>query len=78
MKPLNALKTGDRWDFVLNDCPKCPHCGDDFDIDVNEAYYLYDMSATDHEVICLGCDLLFSVVVDAKYSFTTDRQEDDE
>jgi hypothetical protein len=78
MKPLNALKTGDRWDFVLSEQPRCPHCGDLYDIHENEAWSLYDMQRDSNDVICMGCDLLFTVKTEATYSFSTDEQDSED
>ena len=34
---LSALKEGPSYRFSVNKQPKCPHCGEDFDIAKNEA-----------------------------------------
>lgn len=75
---LSALRKGDRWDFIHADVPKCPHCGEDFDISENEAWYVYDLSKDSHEVSCPSCDLDFTISVYAKFSFSTDSQDDDD
>ena len=71
---LTALIAGHSFDFVCNDKPKCPHCGEDFDIDESEAWFLYDEIET-HEVECADCNLSFSVNSIARWSFSTDKQE---
>lgn len=71
-----ALKKGGWMEFSSNSQPKCPHCGEDFDIRENEAWYLF--SEDDHEVECQSCDGEFKVISSANWSFSTDEQEDDE
>ena len=72
---ISALKNGDHLAFVANDSPKCPHCGEDFDIHANEAWSLYDENEQ-HEVECPSCLNLFQVTSSARWSFSTDEQED--
>lgn len=72
LKALNASRSGE---FVANSSPKCPHCGEDFDIEKNDAWRLYDESTT-HEVCCPDCDQSFSVNASARWSFSTDEQEE--
>lgn len=71
-----ALKAGHFTDFFANSKPKCPHCGDDFDIRENEAWELYDENGP-HEIECNSCRLPFSVSSSASWSFSTDEQEED-
>lgn len=74
---LTALKDADHSsEFWGNNQPKCPHCGNDFDIEYNEAWHLYEEG--DHEVECNSCDLMFSVAVRVTFSFSTDEQEEDD
>lgn len=75
LKPLAALHRGGAFDFSVNKKPKCPHCGDDFDIDANEAWFLYDENET-HTVVCRLCENEFQVNSHARWSFSTDEQED--
>lgn len=72
-----ALKAGRSLEFSANSSPKCPHCGDDFDITNNEAWFLYDDNET-HTVECRRCENEFQVNSHARWSFSTDEQEDDE
>lgn len=72
---LAALSTGPGHQFSANDQPKCPHCGEDFDVAANEAWHLYNENDT-HEVECTNCDLEFSVNASATWRFSTDEQED--
>lgn len=72
---LYALNKGHSLEFVSNKMPKCPHCGDDFDIDTNEAWFLYDDNDT-HVVECRRCENEFTVSSTARWSFSTDEQDD--
>lgn len=76
-KPFEALDAADRIDFWGNDKPKCPHCGADFDIADNEAWYLYSEDGP-HEVECPSCDLEFQISSIANWTFSTDEQERDD
>lgn len=72
-----ALKKGPSYDFYGNSDPKCPHCGEDFNIRENEAWYLYNDNEN-HSVQCSSCSVEFSVNSIANWSFSTDEQDDDE
>lgn len=69
-----ALKSGDWDDFSYTDAPKCPHCGDDYDISNNETWRLYEEG--EHDVTCPSCDKDFSVSAHVTYAFSTDTQAD--
>jgi len=69
-----ALLAGDWYQFTGNKQPKCPHCGDDFDIKAEEEWRLYDENIT-HDVTCPSCDLEFQVSSIASWLFSTDEQE---
>lgn len=71
---FNALREGNSWEFHAQKSPKCPHCGQQFDIQAREAWELY--SEGDHEVVCLTCSLPFTVTSVATFTFSTDDQED--
>lgn len=73
---LSALSSRHSLDFCANKAPKCPHCGDDFDIQEGEAWELYDEHRT-HEVECPNCNLGFRINSIAQWSFSTDEQEED-
>ena len=77
MEKFKALLTGHSMDFWGNSKPKCPHCGDDYDIGENEAYHLYDDDES-HDVECPACDKLFTVVTSVRYTFHTDEQDIEE
>ncbi|MBB4192824.1 hypothetical protein [Rhizobium aethiopicum] len=70
-----AALDADGWlEFTANKSPKCPHCGDDFHIADNEAWFLYDENDT-HEVECPSCEETFQVSSSASWCFSTDEQE---
>jgi DNA-directed RNA polymerase subunit RPC12/RpoP len=68
-----ALNAGHSYNFSVNKVPKCPHCGSDFDIDRNEAWFLYDENDT-HEVECPSCGGGYQVRSLAIWMFSTDEQ----
>lgn len=72
---LSALNSRHSIDFVANKAPKCPHCGEDFDIMEGENWELYDDRDT-HDVECPSCNLDFQVNSIAQWSFSTDEQEE--
>lgn len=72
-----ALNARHSLDFCANKMPKCPHCGEDFDVQANEAWFLYDEQGGPHDVECADCHLPFSVNSIANWSFSTDEQEED-
>lgn len=74
---LRALKEKGWLHFFNNKQPKCPHCGSDFDIADNEAWFLYDENNS-HDVECQSCSLPFQVSSRASWSFSTDEQEEDD
>lgn len=76
VEKLEALNKAGWSDFSMNDKPRCPHCGDDFDIRENEEWRLYDENDS-HDVECMGCHLSFRVNSHARWSFSTDEQDDD-
>lgn len=76
-RKLAALKRGPSYEFSGNKNPKCPHCGEDFDVAYNEAWQLYNENDT-HIVECLRCNNEFQVTSNASWSFSTDEQESDD
>lgn len=72
----SALKNLGSIEFIAKDNPKCPHCGEDYDIQKNEAWQLYDENE-DHNIDCNLCGNEFNVVSNARWSFSTDEQEED-
>lgn len=75
--PLEALKGGTWFEFSFNADPKCPHCGEGFSIQSNEAWELYSDDDR-HDVECPNCELEFTVVTHCQYRFSTDEQEPEE
>lgn len=76
VEPYAALDASGWSAFSMNRAPRCPHCGDDFDITDNEAWRLYDDGET-HEVECPSCDRAFTVNSTATWRFSTDEQDRD-
>lgn len=72
---LEALRKDRGLEFFANDAPKCPHCGEDFDITRNEAWFLFDENDT-HTVECFRCENPFLVKSSATWRFSTDEQEE--
>ncbi|MCQ9618356.1 hypothetical protein L1889_18120 [Paenalcaligenes niemegkensis] len=73
---LAALSaSSEEMEFWGNLIPKCPHCGDDYDIEGHEAWSLY--SEGDHEIECPACDLKYTVSAHATYTYSTDDQPED-
>lgn len=73
--PLTALSKGAFLEFSMNKQPKCPHCGEEYDISDNEAWRLYSDDES-HEVECPSCELPFVVHSHADWRFSTDEQGD--
>ena len=75
-QPLEALKKQGDMDFWLNKQPKCPHCGNDFDVSKNDAWRIY--AEDTHDVSCPSCDLDFKVKSSVTFKFTTDASVQDD
>lgn len=73
-KPLEALNSGDSFDFALNLNPKCPHCGNDCCISKLEWWNLYSGDGDEHKKECPQCDREFTVKTVVSYRFSTDEQ----
>lgn len=72
VNPLSALtNSSEMFEFFANSKPKCPHCGEDCDIDDLD-YDVYEEG--EHEVSCPHCGLDFKVNTDVTYSFSTEYQ----
>lgn len=56
--------------------PKCPHCGEKYDIDSNESYHLYSTDDIE-ELECNNCEKEFFVKVITSYHFETEKDLDD-
>ena len=55
----------------------CPHCKEEWDIDENEAYYLYDEDNDDKEIICDKCGKKFYIKIFICYRFETVKTEEE-
>lgn len=69
--PLTEENTIEYWS---NKNPKCPYCDYDIDIDDNELWELYEEG--EHAIDCPMCDKSIAVIANAKWSFSTDEQEE--
>jgi len=72
---LKALKERSSLDFWQERDPRCPHCGNSVGIAEHELWELY--SEGDHHIECPYCELDFTVQTEAKFSFTTEDQDED-
>lgn len=77
MNKLEALKEGSCGEFRSNDSPKCPHCGEFYDIQAMGSWDLYSDDDL-HDVECPNCENEFTVTTSCSYSFSTEDQEDEE
>lgn len=74
---LEALKAAKHSiEFYGNKEPKCPHCGEDYDIGRNDSWQLYNDDDR-HDVTCPSCEHEFTVVTHCSYTFSTDEQEEE-
>lgn len=82
MEKLQALNKAEEEepyfpsDFWSNKHPRCPHCGNECDVNDHELWHLYEEG--EHEVSCPHCGLDFAVSTTVTYSFSTDSQPDPE
>ena len=79
-KALNKTReNGDEIRFWRNKNPMCPHCGESYDIQENQAWDLYEPSIEEHEIECPECGIEFNVRVTVSFSYSTDEadHEDD-
>lgn len=72
---LEALKDGHSIDFSFNKDPRCPHCGEPYCIQDEQAWRLYN-DDDHHDVDCPNCELEFKVITHISYTFSTDEQEE--
>jgi|JI10StandDraft_1071094.scaffolds.fasta_scaffold714724_1 uncharacterized C2H2 Zn-finger protein len=72
--PLEALRAEAAWQFRGNRNPRCPHCGDEYDVIENWTFRIYEEG--EHALECPSCELIFTVQTAVSYSFNTDEQED--
>lgn len=62
--------------YFGNDNPKCPHCGEVYDIEEHEAYHLYHQGTEYAKIECDHCEMDF--IVEVKHETTFDTDESDE
>lgn len=72
---FQALRKGDRWDFIYEKNPRCPHCGHVADLSDNEWWHICNEG--EHDVECPSCDREYLVSTHVEFTFSTDEQEDD-
>lgn len=75
MTGVDGIELG-YYKYKYNECPKCPYCDKDIDIDDNKLWVLYKEER--HDITCPECDREIIVESDAKWTFTTEKDEDDE
>lgn len=77
-KAINkARKDGDTLDFCCEETPRCPHCGEPFVIEDNEAWWLYDQKLDTASIDCPSCELEFTTMVITKFYYSTDEAYND-
>jgi transposase-like protein len=70
---LKALReSDDPTAFWHNEQPKCPHCGETFDVSENECWRLYEEG--EHDIECNSCGLEFTVQTHVSFSYSTEDQ----
>ena len=69
-----ALNNGDSWNFSNERNPRCPHCGETYDINENESWDLYGDDDTENDIECKSCEKPFRVYTRIEYRFCTDEQ----
>lgn len=76
-EPYAALKKDIRENcglgYCVNDTPKCPHCGYDFDMDESQEFMLEG----DREAECPECYLTFEVCTTVSVTCSTDNLPDE-
>lgn len=72
----NAQEAGAEYDFCMNKQPKCPHCANEYSIQDNEAWELYEDG--EHELKCPSCGEEFTVKANVSYAYSTDEQPEDD
>jgi len=58
-----------------NPDPKCPYCGEIFDISDNEAWHLYSSDESKNEIECPECEKKYHVQTTVTYKFSTDKED---
>jgi len=77
-EPFEALNKARRShreiDFCLEENPKCPHCGETYDVMEHENYDLYEFEE-EQKIHCPSCDREFVVSVHWAFTFSTDEAD---
>jgi uncharacterized Zn-finger protein len=73
-----AEEEGNEFNYMSEPMPRCPHCGEEFSIENNEAWHLYGEDGDENVVECDHCGEKFTVTTDISYSFSTDEQPNEE
>lgn len=71
-----ARESGSTRKFEKGDNPRCPHCGETYDIHYHETWELYDPNENPHEIECGECEKEFTVSVRTSFSFSTDDADE--
>lgn len=70
-----AIEHETERDYEFELTPRCPHCGGEYNIEANAAWYLYTDHGAETTVRCGTCSGEFVVVTNCTYSFSTIEQE---
>lgn len=62
-----------KLDFKYNELPKCPHCGEDFDVDDFDMQNVYEEG--EHEEFCQHCGFEVLISTHVSWRFSTANQE---
>jgi len=72
MKKYAALNDNSKFDFIGNDEPKCPHCGESFNPSDCDMNYLYEEG--EHKAFCPKCDERLDITTRVHFTFNTDKK----
>ena len=65
-----AREEGGSTSYWQEDNPRCPHCGETYDVHDNEDWGLYDSQKDEHEISCPNCEKEFTVNVTVSFYFS--------
>jgi len=68
------LEENNSLTYTKNKYPICPFCDELIDIERSELYHLYEEET--HYIDCPSCNKEIRVKSEAKWTFSTDEQED--
>ena len=72
---IEARKGRNELDFWREDSPRCPHCGENFDVIDHEQWELVDPQNEEAEVECPWCQENFKVGISVQYKYSTDEAD---